>query len=125
MTSVPQNYRQVVLECIGNFKELTLAQCINVNLGTELLSCTQLKSLTIQNCFLSAGFAVNLLFPNLADLTNGFLPNLSHLNIHDTCLGQFSKLFECRRPNLTHVSEVLNQVIRCYKSRPIYILFNN
>ena len=40
----------------------------------------------------------------MSDISNQFLPNLKKLETLGTCLGQWSRLFECHRPLMTDVT---------------------
>ena len=83
--------------------------CRDVNPLTELLPHVRLECVIFKGCrFIpianATEFAERVPEAVLADCTNRFLPNLKKLELISTCLGQWSRLFECHRPALTELS---------------------
>ena len=93
------SYRQTFLGHIGcHLHILKLFDCSNIDPIAELLPCTQLEDLE---------FKMSSLIPRpsycIID-ADQFLPSLQKLETSNTCLGDWSSLFECHRPLLTHLS---------------------
>ena len=104
---VPTDYRHAILDGLGGdqLRKLTLYVCGDVDPLADLLPNKRLENLAIQRCTLipivnSAEFAERVPRAVLADCANQFLPQLKELVTTVTCLGYWSRLFECHRPNL-------------------------
>ena len=100
MFSVLASYRQTLLSHIGShLRMMELFDCSNIDPVAELLPCTLLDSLD-----LSSSSLISRPRPCLIDDVNiQFLPSLERLGTRATCLGDWSSLFECPRPLLTHL----------------------
>ena len=106
-SQVDFDYRRVVLDCLGGSQlhKLTLTHCQDFDPIAELLPLKTLKFLSVQNCTLTpianaAALAQRVPRAILADCANKFLPQLKELIVDVTCLGYWSRLFECPRPSL-------------------------
>ena len=102
MCDVPTEYRRSLLNHLGH--QLTLLYflwCSNIDPIAELLPCTQLDNLIFKD---SSFIPRPSLHHCVSDADNHqFLPNLEKLTTSSTCLGDWSSLFECPRPLLTHL----------------------
>ena len=107
---VPSDYRRVILDCCGDdqLRKLSLKNCQYVDPILELLPIKRLESLSLWNCKLTPladarELAERVPRATLDDCTNRFLCELKELDVKGTCLGYWSRLFECRRPLLTQL----------------------
>ena len=101
------DYRRVVLDCLGGNKlrELTLRNCEDFDPIAELLPIKKPAFLSVQYCSLTPIANADALAQRvpraiLHDCANKFLPQLKELIVDGTCLGYWSRLFECPRPSL-------------------------
>ena len=100
MSHVKADYRQLLLSHIGgHLHKMKFFYCFNIDPIAELLHCAELKNLEIKiSSFIphpSHRFGI--------DAENQFLPSLENLKTSETCFGDWSSLFECPRPSLTHL----------------------
>ena len=100
MSHVKADYRQLLLSHIGgHLHKMKFFYCFNIDPIAELLHCAELKNLEIKiSSFIphpSHRFGI--------DAENQFLPSLENLKTSKTCFGDWSSLFECPRPSLTHL----------------------
>ena len=106
MRYISSDYRRVVLDCLGGdqLRNLSLTGCEDVDPIVELLSRKNLEILSFWNCKLipftdAAAFAERVPRAILTE-SDPFLPELKELKTKVTCLGYWSRLFECHRPSL-------------------------
>ena len=107
-------YRRVVLTSIGiedssPLRKLKFYECKDVDPVAELLPHVRLECVIFKICSFipianATEFAERVPEAVLADCSNRFLPKLKKLEYLNTCLGQWSRLFECHRPALTELS---------------------
>jgi hypothetical protein len=95
------------MDCLGGkqLRKLDFIECDDIEPVVELLPFYKLETLALDRCNLTAlTDAIDLAekVPQ-ADCGNQFLPNLTSLKVEKTCLGQWSRLFECYRPLLAEL----------------------
>lgn len=102
--------RQVILSCIGGDRLIDLAfvNCMSIDPVIEVMPYTRLERLGItQNTGMNTLIATDVsdlssrLPPEILNDFSLFLPNLRIMTTFRTCLGPWSRLFECYRPTLT------------------------
>ena len=123
LKSVSHSVRQIVLNCIGGerLRKLLLVDCVDVDPIEEFSRFTRLENLRIQNSAMvpiEDDLAQRIPPSILADCGQ-FLPNLKTLSVVGTCLGHWSRLFECRRRSLTAL-----QLTCCHIGHPSMGRFN-
>ena len=101
----------VIVDCFGGdqLHTISLDTCWNIDLYALLLPHKQIEYLRIEECDLvriqdADEFAEHVPAAVISDISNQFLPNLKKLETLGTCLGQWSRLFECHRPLMTDVT---------------------
>ena len=92
---VPALERRVWLDSVDGkqLQKLTFYNCHAVDPITELLPYTQLEALEFRESYLKP-------FIKGTDCDGAFLPCLTNLKMIRTCLGKWSRLFDCHRPSL-------------------------
>jgi len=103
--TVSIDYRHIVYDCLGDrLCQLKLIHCLDVDPLEELFpkSLDLIASLTFQECLFTPIVDAAALEERLSRVvpknsTITFLPDLKELKTINTCLGYWSRLFECQR----------------------------
>ena len=108
---VQADYRQVLLNCLVSDKvrKLNLKDCSHIDPLIELWPFSHLEHLRLEVHDLVDIDKDFDLQNSLADISSHFLPKLKTLKIFH-CFGQWSRLFECRRPSLTKVILICSHI---------------
>jgi len=111
MDRVSSDYRRVILDCLGGrqLRKLSFSGCTDISPVSELLPFNKLETLLLCSCTLAglddeARTLVQRIRHDDVLADSGFLPKLKCITTRQTCLFEWSRLFECHhRPSLTEL----------------------
>ena len=126
MCGLSSSERQVILSCIGSDRlmDLSFVNCVSIDPIIEVMPYSRLQRLAMTQ---NTGM-INLVATDVADMNSRlppailddfslFLPNLRIMTTFRTCLGPWSRLFECYRPKLTTLRLACSHIGLPSKSR--------
>lgn len=106
MINLPQSDRQIISNFTAGdrLRKLILVDCVDIDPVTEFLHFSRLEMLCIEGGIMISIKDVDdaqRIPPEMLAHFGQLLPHLKSFSAVKTCLGHWSRLFECHRPSLT------------------------